>query len=200
MTVLLDILKAGGVALVETDTVYGLAALPGSAGYQEIFKIKQRDISQVLPWLIGNQGALDRLGDDVPAYAYSLANMFWPGALTLVVKASKIALSFGPVANDGTVALRMPDNKRCLELLGSLDSPLACTSANRHGYPAPSRLQDIDPVIFALPHDPYIASECPGKSSSTIVDCTGPMPKILRNGDIDQHVINTVAFLDATLS
>ena len=101
-------LAAGEVAIVPTDTVYGLAALPGSGGYEKIFELKQRPAGQVLPWLVPGADALDTYAAEASPAARRLARRFWPGALTIVVRASKRAQELGSVAPDGTVALRCP--------------------------------------------------------------------------------------------
>ena len=136
----LEALRRGRCLLMATDTVYGLAALPGSEGYGQIFQLKQRPAGQVLPWLIADASQLERWAAEPPAYALRLAAALWPGGLTLVLRASERARALGYIAADGTVALRVPDDARCRSLLAALDAPLACTSANLHGQPAPVRL------------------------------------------------------------
>lgn len=179
----LEALRHGRCLLIATDTVYGLAALPGSPGYSEIFTLKQRPAGQVLPWLIADAAQLERWAAEPPAYARRLAAALWPGGLTLVLRASERARALGCIAADGTVALRVPDDARCRSLLAALDAPLACTSANLHGQPAPVHLEDIHPSL-----EPWcaqvIAPLCPGGAASTIVDCTGGSPRILREGCI----------------
>lgn len=191
MTDVLDSVRAGECVLLATDTVYGLAALPSTPGYRRIFELKRRDAEQVLPWLVGSVADLDYYGEDVPAYATRLARAFWPGGLTLVVRASKAARELGSVAEDGTVALRMPDEPFVLCLLGELGAPVACTSANLHGLPAPRRFADIDASMQGLSHDVAIPLSCKGGTASTIVDCTEPGgPRIIRHGavsDADIH-------------
>lgn len=192
-------LRDGQAVIVATDTVYGLAALPGSMGYASIFELKERPADQVLPWLVHDVHVLDVLADDVPAYARRLAQMFWPGALTLVLRASRLACELGGVAADGTIALRCPDDAGLLALLAELDAPLACTSANVHGEPAPSRLADVPASMRELPGGDSLLEVCCVGRASTIVDCTGPYPKILREGPIPEQVILDVAIFGATL-
>lgn len=184
MAALLESLKAGEPALLATDTVYGVAALPGTFGLEAIFKLKERPAAQALPWLVAGEDWLDRYGANIPAYARELAAEYWPGALTLVVKASPAALSLGGLQQDGTVALRCPNNDACLNLLRALDAPLACTSANVHGQPAPACLEQVDPRFLELAHALDIAPACPAAIASTVVDCTGPRPRILREGAV----------------
>lgn len=176
----------GQCVLLATDTVYGLAAVPGTSGFEQVFKLKRRDRAQAVAWLVGSAQDLDLYGVDIAPWARSLAQGFWPGGVTLVVKASSRALSYGCVADDGTVALRMPDEPFALRLLAGLDAPLACTSANLHGYPSPALLADVDASMLALPHDPAIPAACKGGVASTIVDCTCAEggPRILRDGAV----------------
>ena len=197
---LAQVLRDGQAVIIATDTVYGLAACPGSAGHAHIFELKQRPTSQVLPWLVAGARALDTLAVDVPAYAHRLARMFWPGALTLVVRASDAACDLGGVAVDKTIALRCPDDANLLFLLGELEGPLACTSANAHGDDAPSCASDLPANMRELPGGEQLRETCPGGQASTIVDCTGTYPKILREGPIPEQVILDVAMFGATLS
>lgn len=189
MTSALDALRAGDLALVPTDTVYGFAALPGSAGYDVIFQLKQRPKAQVLPWLVSDFDMLEQYATDIPEYARTLCQRFWPGALTVVLKASEAALSMGEVAQDGTIAFRAPDNEVCQKLIQQLASPLACTSANLHGEPAVAKRSEL-PLSFAgIAGFDELPDECSLAMASTIVDCTGPQPVVLRFGPIPSKVV-----------
>lgn len=196
----LEALRDGKAVIVATDTVYGLAALPGSAGYASIFELKERPADQVLPWLVHGVDVFDALADDVPAYVRRLAQMFWPGALTLVLRASRLACELGGVAADGTIALRCPDDAGLLALLDELGGPLACTSANVHGESAPASLADVPASMRRLPGGDSLPEACHDGRASTIVDCTGPYPKILREGPIPEQVLLDVAAFGATLT
>ena len=199
MQTLIDALKGGSPVLIATDTVFGVAALPASAGAATIFELKQRPADSALPWLVGSRDALDEYGSEVPGYARCLAELFWPGALTLVVKASPEAVALGGIAEDGTVALRMPDDAACLSLIEAVGCPLACTSANIHGEPAPLRLDDVASALRSLPASADMPRECPGAIASTIVDCTGQLPSILREGAISSQTVLAAALLDDRL-
>lgn len=193
-------IKAGEVVIVATDTVYGLAALPGSKGHEDIFALKRRPPQQVLPWLVGSCDQLERFGREVPAYAQRLADMFWPGALTLVVRASDAAMELGGVAADGTVALRCPDNEELLALIDEIARPLACTSANEHGCaPATSR-SEVPQSMRCLVGYEGLEDLPNAPVASTIVDCTGEYPKILRDGPIPEQVVLDVAIFGAKLT
>ena len=184
MSGVLEVLAAGQVAIIATDTVYGLAALPASSGYERIFQLKQRPAGQVLPWLVSGSQALDEYARDLPPYVSALAAAFWPGALTLVVPASQAACALGGVAEDGTIALRCPASGGCRSLVDALGLPLACTSANVHGQPAASNLEALDPSFACLPGYAELPASCPGGLASTIVDCRARAPRLLREGPI----------------
>ncbi len=199
MQALLEALREGKPVLLATDTVYGVAALPGSLGAGAIFKLKERPAAQALPWLVAGEDWLDRYAQQVPPYARRLCAGLWPGALTVVLKASDEALSLGGLQQDRTVALRCPNSPACLRLLQELDAPLACTSANVHGLPAPSRLDQVDARFLALARAQDIASACAAGLASTVVDCTGLEPRILREGAVSAQTVTNTARLDAKL-
>lgn len=192
-------LAAGDVAIVSTDTVYGLAALPGSDGYEKIFALKRRPASQVLPWLVSGVDALDSYAAEASPAARRLALRFWPGALTIVVRASERARALGSVAPDGTVALRCPDEPACIDLLDRLSKPLCCTSANLHGAPSVSSRAELDPSFAGVAGFDELPDRCRGGQASTIVDCTGDSPQILREGPIPEQLVREAVGIDATL-
>ena len=184
MSGVLEALAAGDAAIIATDTVYGLAALPASRGYERIFQLKRRPQGQVLPWLVSSSQALEEYACDVPPYVAALAGAFWPGALTLVVRASEAACALGGVAEDGTIALRCPASVGCRMLVDALGLSLACTSANVHGQSAASNLEALDPSFACLPGYAELPASCPGGLASTIVDCRARVPRLLREGPI----------------
>ena len=188
----IEALRRGDCCIIATDTVYGLAAVPGTSGHDRIFALKGRDTAQVLPWLVSGADALEKFAHATPT-ALHLARMFWPGALTLVVEASDAARELGGVAADGTIALRCPDDARCLDLMAALQAPLACTSANLHGNDAPHEREEVAPEFRELAGYDELPESCPGQMASIIVDCTGDIPRILREGPIPASVIMDVA-------
>lgn len=187
------VLHDGGIAVFPTETVYGIGAKADSAfGCQELFEIKLRDRSKPIPWLVEDASALDVYGVDVPEYAHRLAEKYWPGALTLVVKASE-AVGKDFRAQDGTIALRSPDSTIPLELIRRLGAPLITSSANTHGLPAPGSFEEIEPRIVASADIVLDAGETVHGTSSTVVLCTGPEPVIWRDEAIPADEI--LAFL-----
>lgn len=183
------ILRRGGVVIFPTDTVYGLGVLVSDNRTPEpLFTIKGRDREKCIPWLVACPAALDTYGRDVPDYARKLVATFWPGPLTLVVKSSDVVPRvFG--SGDDTVALRMPDNAVARALIIEAESPVATSSANRQGEPAPCAVEELDNRLLeaaTLILDGGIAPHC---GASTVVSCLGEEPVIIRKGVLSKEDI-----------
>lgn len=188
------VLRDGGIVVFPTETVYGIGASAHSCfGPNEIFDIKVRPLDKPLPWLVEDDDALlDKYGVDVPEFAHNLAKAFWPGALTLVVKASE-AVGKDFRADDGTVALRSPDHEVVMELIQASGGPIIATSANTSGAPAPGAFSDVEERIIAAADVSLDGGETEHKQASTVVDCTGAAPVILREGAIPTDAIMEAA-------
>ncbi|HZX01921.1 L-threonylcarbamoyladenylate synthase [Kribbella sp.] len=182
-----EVLRAGGLVAIPTETVYGLAADaedPQAVG--RIFKTKGRPPSHPLIVHIGSAAQLDDWADDVPDTARLLAERFWPGPLTLVLRRGRRV----PLEATGgleTVAIRVPDHPVALELLTAFGGAVAAPSANRFGSVSPTtaehvRLELGDDVDFVLDGGP-----CGVGVESTIVDVTGPSPTVLRPGGVTRE-------------
>ncbi|HEY5540634.1 MAG TPA: L-threonylcarbamoyladenylate synthase [Coriobacteriia bacterium] len=187
------VLRDGGLVVFPTETVYGIGALADSKfGAQEIFEVKVRPLDKPLPWLVENEDALDTYGIEVPDYAHRLAKAFWPGPLTLVVKASeRVGRDFR--AADGSVALRSPKHEVVIELLQAAGGPIITTSANTSGNPAPGAFEEVEVRIVQAADLSLDGGETEHQISSTVVDCTGPQPVVLREGAISAADIASVA-------
>jgi tRNA threonylcarbamoyl adenosine modification protein (Sua5/YciO/YrdC/YwlC family) len=180
-------LELGGVAVVPTDTVYGLAArVDRPAALRAVFEVKGRPDGLALPVLVGTWRQVPAVASEWPRSASVLAARFWPGPLTVVVPARP---EVGPLlGGDGaTVGLRRPAN-RFVRSLCARTGPLAVTSANRHGQ-APCTT--VDEVLAELggPGAPRAlgvvldGGTCDG-TPSTVVDCTGSEISCIREGAI----------------
>lgn len=189
-----DVLKDGGVLVMPTDSVYGIgcAALPDNPAHERIFEIKRRDRAQTLPWLVASPDDVARYGADVPEWAFELARAFWPGALTLVVEASEAVPEEYRRADTQTIALRCPDSNLVRILCSLVGVPLATTSANTHGEAAATSGSGIEERIVEEADLVLDAGPAPVGTASTIVDCTGEGPKILREGPIRAEDIRRV--------
>lgn len=187
------VLRDGGIVVFPTETVYGIGAAATSCiGPNEIIDIKMRPKNKPLPWLVETEDALDIYGVDVPEYAHNLARAFWPGAITLVVKASgKVGKDFRD--DRGTVALRCPDHEVVQELIRASGGPIITTSANTSGNPAPGAFEELEPRIIASADLTLDGGETHHGVHSTIVDCTGPEPVISRQGAIPDEAVFAAA-------
>jgi tRNA threonylcarbamoyl adenosine modification protein (Sua5/YciO/YrdC/YwlC family) len=184
-----EVLRRGGLVVVPTDTVYGVAALAASAAaVDRLQAAKGRGDAYPPPILVADQAAAALLGVFTPA-AEKLARAFWPGALTLV-----LALQPGaPVAlaGDGTVGLRVPDHAGLRDLLAEA-GPLACSSANRHDRPPATSVDQARAELgeaVAL----YVDGGPAGGVASTIVRCVGEDVAVLRVGRVSEAEIRRVA-------
>jgi L-threonylcarbamoyladenylate synthase len=187
---------AGGLVAFPTETVYGLGADACNAdAVARIYSVKGRPADHPL---IVHIASMDGLGDwavDVPGYAISLARDFWPGPMTLVIKRSRLAGDFVTGGQD-TVGVRVPRHPVALGLLEAFERAggkgVAAPSANRFGNVSPTTAQAVsDELVDHLADGDQILDG--GASDvgveSTIIDCTGDVPRILRPGAITAQMI-----------
>ena len=178
----LEILQRGGIVAFTTDTVYGLGALAfDNAAIESIYAAKKRPLEKAIPILIGDLSDLDKVGFDIPNMALRFAARFWPGPLTCVIP-KKPTLPRA-VSATSTIAVRIPNHPDALALLRAA-GPMAVTSANISGSPNPLTAQDVyDQLNGRIPLI-LDSGKTPGGIPSTLVDCTGEKPVILREGPI----------------
>ena len=176
--------RRGEPLVFATDTVPGLGvAVDFAPDPQVLYRIKGRPSDKPIAWLVGGVDDLLKYGENVPDYALDLAKCFWPGALTLVVRASAAVPAAYASAAD-TIALRMPDSKLALALIRAIGCPFATTSANVSGEASPARAEDVDERIASQVSWVLTDGSEPSGVASTVVDCTGETPRMLRQGDI----------------
>lgn len=183
----LSILKTGGLVAFPTDTVYGVGVLAfDDRAVQKLYMAKERDTNKAIAVLIGNPADLALVTGQVNAMALILARRFWPGALTLVVpKNASLPAYLTPYH---TIGIRIPDHPIALKLL-ELAGPLAVTSANISGKVAATTAEEVLQQLSGRVSLILDGGKTPGGSPSTVVDCTGFEPKILRQGLISQEEI-----------
>ena len=200
-------LEAGEAVVFPTDTVVGLGvSVEAARSPQSLFDIKERDEGKPIAWLVGGPDDLARYGREVPALAFALAERFWPGPLTMIVRASEhVPTAFAGA--DGSIGLRMPNSASSLDLIRAAKSPLATTSANMAGEVAPATVADLDPRIAQRASCIYVsekALECasdsplPSGEASTVVSFVDGDVRVVREGaitmeDIESIVITQVA-------
>ena len=189
-------LKAGDVVAFPTETVYGLGAdASNSQAVARIYSVKGRPNDHPL---IVHIASMERMGDwarEVPAYAIALARSFWPGPVTLILKRSELAGDFITGGQD-SVGVRVPDHVAALALLEAFERAggmgVAAPSANRFGHVSPTTAAAvIEELGDYLSKDDLVldGGACDVGVESTIIDCTGAAPSVLRPGAISVAMI-----------
>ena len=183
------ILRQGGIVAYPTDTVYGLGACMNiRSAVERIYQVKQRPPDMALPLLVANFSQLDELSGTVPAIALKLISQFLPGVLTIVLPTSPSVPDI-ITAGGATVAVRIPAHPIPIALIDGIGAPLVGTSANISGKPSPLTAAEVhdqlgDEVDLII-ND---GQPCPG-TASTIVDVTGEVPVVMREGAISREEI-----------
>jgi L-threonylcarbamoyladenylate synthase len=189
-------LKQGSLVAFPTETVYGLGADATNAdAVRRIYEVKGRPLDHPVIVHISNMEDMGLWANEIPTYAISLARDFWPGPMSLVLPRSEIAKDFITGGQD-TVALRVPAHPLALGLLRAFrnigGAGLAAPSANRFGHVSPTTALAVEEELGQ-----YLSSEdqiLDGGAAqvgieSTIIDCTGAHPRILRSGAITKEMI-----------
>jgi len=196
-------LIAGDLVAFPTETVYGLGAdASNSAAVARIYSVKGRPSDHPL---IVHIASMERMGDwasEVPEYAIALARNFWPGPMTLVLKRSELAGDFVTGGQD-TVGVRVPDHVVALALLEAFEKAggkgVAAPSANRFGHVSPTTADAVvEELAGYLSKDDLVldGGACAVGVESTIIDCTGLLPRTLRPGAITAEMIAESTGLD----
>jgi L-threonylcarbamoyladenylate synthase len=178
----LRVLDQGGLVAFPTDTVYGLGALAfHNQAIESLYIAKDRPAEKGIPILIGDFEAIELVVETVPVIARKFASRFWPGPLTCILpKKSTLPEA---VSNTPTVAVRLPDHNDTRALLRAA-GPLAVTSANISGAENPLSAQEVYRQLNGRIPLILDGGKAPGGIPSTLVDCTGIRPIILREGPI----------------
>jgi L-threonylcarbamoyladenylate synthase len=189
----LVILRGGGLVAFPTDTVYGLGALVyHERAVESIYAAKQRPPEKAIPVLLGSADDLEKVAVDIPPVAHALANRFWPGPLTLVVP--RRADLPQAVSATSTVGVRVPDHPVARTLLAAA-GPMAVSSANLSAEASPSSAGEVQAQLNGRIPLILDGGVTPGGVPSTVVDCTGAEPAILREGPLTRAQI--LAALDS---
>lgn len=198
-------LKAGHLVAFPTETVYGLGAdASNSEAVSRIYSVKGRPNDHPL---IVHIASMERMGDwarEVPKYAIALARLFWPGPMTLILKRSELAGDFITGGQD-SVGVRVPDHVVALALLEAFERAegkgVAAPSANRFGHVSPTTAAAvIEEIGDYLSKDDLVldGGACDVGVESTIIDCTGAAPSVLRPGAISVAMIEACTGLKTT--
>lgn len=191
-------LAAGHLVAFPTETVYGLGAdARNPSAVKRIYEVKGRPSDHPLIVHISSINQLEKWATEIPEYANSLARSFWPGPMTLILKRTEIVGDFITGGQD-TVGLRVPSDPIALALIHEFEhisgSAIAAPSANRFGQVSPTSSSDVYDELGEHLSDTDLVLNG-GRSTigieSTIIDCTGLSPIILRNGEISKDEIQT---------
>ncbi len=196
MNAIIDILAQGGVVVYPTETLYALGCMATNhAAAQRVSAIKGRPHSKPLPVLIGNLGQLGLVTHDAGGDLLSLAEAFWPGPVSLLVRGHA---ELSPLVRDeeGYTSVRVSSHPTAARLCAHLGTPLVATSANRSGNPGVARPDDLDPLLLdkvdaVLADKPWPS----GGDPSTVVRIVGPgRLKVLRLGAVPVKGLEAAGF------
>ena len=183
----LEILKNGGLVAFPTDTVYGVGTMAfDENAIKSIYVAKDRPVEKAIPILLGRSEDLEKVAASLTSMAEKLAARFWPGPLTLVIPKHPSLPTV--VSATPTVGVRVPDHPIARALLTAA-GPMAVTSANISGEPSPKTAGEVSRQLNKRIPIILDGGETPGGVPSTVVDCTGAEPVILREGPISLEEI-----------
>lgn len=184
--------REGALVVLPTDTVYGLGCDAfDHAAVRDLLSVKGRGREMPPPVLISARTTLDALAAGVPDSGRTLAEKFWPGPLTLICREQQ-TLQWDLGETRGTVALRMPDHPVALSLLART-GPLAVSSANRTGMAAATSAEEAEDMLGGSVEVYLDDGPVTRGVPSTIVDVTGPVPRLLRAGALSLDELRDVA-------
>ena len=200
ISVAVDVLRRGGLVAFPTETVYGLGAdAANPEAVERIFVAKGRPRSHPVIVHLAEPAAAKEWAAEVPDFAVALADAFWPGPLTLVLPRSDLV----PDAVTGglaTVGLRVPAQPLALELLSAFGGGVAAPSANRFGRVSPTRAEHVRADLGAAVDVVLDGGPCPVGVESTIVDCSGIEPRLLRPGGVPAESLAEVLGYKITMT
>ena len=183
-------LNKNQVVCFKTDTIWGLSANPtNKEAVKNLYTFKQRNVDKPFIFLIKKDEDLSKIVKSISPTEQKLINAFWPGPLTIIFKAKNNLDILSHYTQKQTIALRMPNDSLCQELLAKINYPLPSTSVNIEGQPFLNSFEEItktfkdnDFVIYQLENNNT-------KVSSTIVCCEGEKVNVLREGSITKNQI-----------
>lgn len=200
-------LLAGNLVAFPTETVYGLGAdALNKQAVARVYQVKGRPADHPLIVHLHSMQVMGQWVEDVPEYAIALGRDFWPGPMTLIFKRSNLAQDFITGGQD-TVGIRIPNHVVALALLEAFHNlggrGVAAPSANRFGHVSPTTAKAVSDELtqYLQPEDQVMdGGPCSVGVESTIIDCTGNVPRILRPGAITEEMIKESTGLSAVMT
>ena len=189
LSIAAEIIKKGGLVAIPTETVYGLAANAfNENAVKKIFMAKGRPADNPLIVHVSDFSEVGQLVESIPLTAQRLAQHFWPGALTMIMKRSD-KISDIVSAGLNTVAVRMPDSEIARKIISLSGVPLAAPSANLSGAPSPTTAQHVIDDLEGEIEGIVLGDDCRIGIESTVIDLTGETPFLLRPGGVSVEEI-----------
>jgi L-threonylcarbamoyladenylate synthase len=187
-----EMLLQGQLIVIPTDTVYAIGAHAfRPEAVAQIFAVKERPANVPIPLLLADPAVMEIVCLDIPALAWEIADRFWPGGLSLVLRRAAtvpdVVTAGGP-----TVAVRVPNHSAVREICRRLGAPLAATSANRHGQPAAVTAEEAEAELGGKVPLLLDGGICPGGMASTVLDLTVSPPAVLRPGPVSAEALYAV--------
>lgn len=187
-----ELIKKGGLVVIPTETVYGLAANAlDEDAVRSIYKAKGRPSDNPLIVHISRLSQLGALVREIPESAVRLAEHFWPGPLTIILPKSALISSVVSGGLD-TVAVRLPASETARAIIDAAGCPLAAPSANTSGKPSPSRFSHVWEDLTGRVEAMVDGGHCAVGVESTVVSLTGKVPKLLRPGGVTARQLEEV--------
>jgi len=183
-------LKRGGLLAFPTETVYGLGGLASSGVKKRLQVVKGRETKRPIGLFVSSISQVREIASEIPSYADKLMRRFWPGPLTLVFQSSDRRLRL--LLHQGTIGIRIPQQKWLLTVLKKLDRPLLQTSANLSGRSPARTAGEVQRLFGDRLNLTIDAGRLKKTRPSTVVDASGPVPIILRKGLLSQRELERV--------
>lgn len=181
-------LAAGGLVVYPTETLYGLGAdACNEAALQRLVDVKGREPGKPIAVLVSEMTMLEEVVDEIPDVAAKLMQRFWPGPLTIVLRA-RASVSRLLTGDDDGIGVRVSSHPIAGALVRALGRPVTAPSANPAGAPPPTRLDEAR-AYFGDRIDYYLDGGClPGEPASTVVDVRGTL-RVIRDGAVPAHLV-----------
>lgn len=187
-----SVLRAGGLIVFPTETLYGLGAdALNFAAVEKVFQLKGRDLANPFPVIVSDRAMLDSLVAEISPLAEKLMAHFWPGPLTLVLPA-RADIPPQLVNATGGIGVRISSQPIAMEIVRALGRPLTATSANPSGQPGARRIAQAKDY-FSGKIDIFVdGGELPSLTGSTVAEVTASKVKIIRAGEIAKRELEKV--------
>ena len=189
----IHILRNGGLVIAPTETFYGIIADAWSRkAVGRLVELKERDYGKPIPLIAGDTIVVSATAAKLPSIFKPLAEEFWPGPLTLVLKAAK-GFPEGITARTDSIGIRIPAQSPALDLAKFYRGPLTATSANFSGNPPARSIKELDEELVQAVDLVIDGGWTPGVKPSTVLNLTTDPPELIRSGILGKEVIDFLA-------